>query len=189
MSRITGGIFKGRLLIVPPGIRATEAKVRQALFNILGPSIEGSRVVDAYAGSGALGLEALSRGAAFAAFIESDAEAILSIRDNLARLEREVPRSAWRVMHLDAVLGLQELARAEASVDVVLVDPPYGTDEGKKALNAVVECAILAPTGIVALEHDPRTILPPSIGPLRQWKRHRYGDTVLSFYHTGSQRP
>ena len=182
MVHISAGTLKGFRLTVPPQIRATSAKVRQAIFNILGESIEGARVIDGFAGSGALGFEALSRGAAFVAFIESDTEAVMSIRDNLARLGAEVMREAWRLLHLEIERGLQELAKSELPFDVMLFDPPYRTDEGKKALNTVVECAMLAPTGIVAIEHDQRTVLPVRAGLLQQWKRHRYGDTVLSLY-------
>ena len=182
MVYLTGGRFKGWKLATPPQIRATNAKVRQALFNILAPVIEGARVLDGFAGSGALGLEALSRGAAFVAFIEADTDAVMSIRDNLARLEPEISRESWRVVHLDVERGVRQLARAEAPFDVILLDPPYRTDDGKKALNSVVECATLAPTGIIAIEHDQRTALPASVGGLHQMKRHRYGDTVLSFY-------
>ena len=189
MPRILGGDFKGRTIVAPAAIRATEAKVRQALFNILGTAIDGARVADVFAGSGALGLEALSRGAAFVAFIESDAEAVACLQDNLRRLANELPREAWRVVHLDAERGLPALAQAEAPLDIVLMDPPYRTDDGKKALNALSDCAILAPTGIVVVEHDRRTVLPPSIGPLLQWKQHRYGDTVLSLYQAGAHRP
>ena len=182
MSRITGGQFKGLTLTIPTQIRATEAKVRQALFNILGPSIEGARVLDGFAGSGAIGFEALSRGAAFVAFVESDTEGVLCIRENLTRLDAELPRSAWRLVHMDIERGLRQLAEAEAPFDLIIFDPPYRTDDGKKALNTVVECAILAPAGLAVVEHDQRAVLPASVGPLRQWKRHRYGDTVLSFY-------
>lgn len=182
MLRVTGGQFKGLSLATPPHIRASESKVRQALFNIFGPEIVGARFLDAFAGSGALGCEALSRGAAFVAFIEEDIEAILCIRDNLARLDAELPREAWRVIHLDVERGLRHLASAEPPFDLIVCDPPYRTDEGKKALNTVVECAMLAPTGIAVIEHDQRTVLPPGVGPLKQYKRHRYGDTVLSFY-------
>lgn len=179
---IAAGQFKGLRLVTPHGLRPTAAKVRQALFNILGPVIHGARVIDGFAGSGALGCEALSQGAQTVAFIEADAEAVVAIRDNLARLGAELPRQAWRVLHLDLERGLRELARTEPPYDVMLLDPPYETPEAKKALNTVVECAILAPTGIVVVEHHLRTILPVSVGFLRQWKRHRYGDTVLSFY-------
>ncbi len=182
MARITAGALKGRALIVPPSCRATSAKVRQAIFNIVGTAIEDARVLDAFAGSGALGLEALSRGAASVAFIESDAEAVVSIRENLARLVGALPSRAWRVLHLDVVRGFRELGRSGLTFDLILCDPPYGTEEGKKALNAIVECAILARTGLVAIEHDHRTALPSSCGPLVQWTRRRYGGTVLSLY-------
>ena len=182
MSRITGGQFKGIPLAVPKRIRSTEAKVRQALFNILGEVIHGARVIDGFAGSGALGLEALSRGAAFAAFIEEDTESVLCLRDNLERVAAGLPRSAWRILHLDVERGLRQLANAERPFDVILLDPPYHSDEGKKALNTVVECAMLTPAGLVAIEHDERLALPASAGPLQALRRHRYGDTVLSFY-------
>ena len=183
---LTGGRWKGRALIVPSGVRATEAKVRQALGNILGPVFDGARVLDAFAGSGAIGFEALSRGAAFVAFLDADPEAVLAIRDNLARLGTEVPRSAWRVVQMEVVRGLAELAASEPPFDVIILDPPYRSEEGKKALNSVVQCAILAPAGLVVLEHHQRTVPPPAVGPLRQFKRHRYGDTVLSFYRAAS---
>jgi 16S rRNA G966 N2-methylase RsmD len=77
---------------------------------------------------------------------------------------------------------MRQLAASELRFDVVLFDPPYRSGEATKALNAVVECAILTPAGIVAIEHDQRAVLPLTIGPLEQQKQHRYGDTVLSFY-------
>ncbi len=182
MLRITGGHLKNRRLTVPGAIRPTQEKVRQALFNILGSFIEEARVLDGYAGSGALGFEALSRGAAFVAFVESDTGAVLSIRENLERLADDVPRSAWRLVHLDAVQGIRELAGSEPPFDVVLLDPPYRTDEAKKALNALIECAMVSPHGLVAVEHPRSTVLPTVIGQLHQRTQHRYGDTVLSFY-------
>jgi len=188
MVRISAGQFKGFNLVTPLKIRATEAKVRQALFNILAHMVPGARVIDGYAGSGALGLEALSRGAAFAAFIESDGEAIVSIRDNLERLSAELSREAWRVLHLDLDRGLRALAETEPPFNLILLDPPYRSDEAKKALNTVEECAILAPAGIVAIEHHRRNVLPPSSGLLQALKQHRYGDTVLSFYRLAGPR-
>ncbi len=184
-ARITGGVFRSLPLSVPRTIRPTEAKVRLAIFNILGDVTQDARVLDVYAGSGALGVEALSRGAAFAAFIEFDTEGVLAIRDNLARLEPDISRSAYRIVHMEAERGLRELAASELPFDVVLLDPPYQSEEGKKALNTVVECAILAPAGIAILEHHQRTDVPASFGPLRRGKRHRYGDTVLSLYQFG----
>ena len=182
MIRITGGVWKGRVLAAPATIRATEAKVRQAFFNIMGPAMEGARLLDGFAGSGAVGLEALSRGAGFVAFIESDTEAALSIRDNLERLGSEFSREAWRIVHLDFERGLRQLAGVEPPFDLIWLDPPYRSEEGKNALNAVAGCDILAPAGIIAVEHHRRTDIPAAAGSLQQWKQHRYGDTVLSFY-------
>jgi 16S rRNA (guanine(966)-N(2))-methyltransferase RsmD len=169
-------------------MRPTQAKVRQALFNILGEAILDARVLDGFAGSGAIGLEALSRDAAFVAFVESDTEAVLSIRDHLARLDTELLRSAWRVVHFDIERGLRQLAKDEAPFDVIVFDPPYRSDEGKKALNVVVQCAMLRPSGVVVVEHERRTLVPTFVDSLRQWKQHRYGDTVLSFYQMGPAR-
>ena len=182
MAHITGGRFKGTPLLMPPRIRATESKVRQALFNILGEFVEGACVLDGFAGSGALGLEALSRGAAFAAFIEAEHGAIQAIRHNLARLSPALPEGSWQVLRAPVAKGFRLLSEAGKRFNLVLLDPPYRTAEGKKALNSLVGCAILAPAGLVAVEHERQAILPQTIGSLLQWKRHRYGDTVLSFY-------
>ena len=138
MLKITGGQFKGLNLATPKSLRPTEAKVRQALFNILGDFIEGARVMDGFAGSGAFGCEALSRGAAFVAFLEADTEAVLSIRDNLNRLDPELADHSWRVVHMDIERGVRMLAKEEAPFDLIILDPPYRTDDGKKALNSVV---------------------------------------------------
>ena len=185
MVRVLGGMFRGFQLDTPKAIRATESKVRQALFNILTGAVEGARVLDGYAGSGALGIEALSRGAAYVLFVEQDTDAILTIRDNLERLEREPDRGEWRVVHQDFERALQGLRGREAPFDLVLLDPPYRTDDVKKALNALAGCAMLAPAGVVVVEHEKRTELPSSIGPLQRRRQHRYGDTVLSLYQEG----
>ena len=185
--RITGGQFKGLTLAVPRTIRATEAKVRQALFNIVGSAVEGARVLDGFAGSGALGLEALSRGAAFAAFVDTDTEAVLSIRENLERLAHALPRHCWRVMQMELEPALRHLAGTEPPFDLLFLDPPYRSEEAKKALNAVVEYAKLQPSSIVAIEHEQRTALPSSTGLWQLRTQHRYGDTVLSFYGLASR--
>ena len=182
MIRISAGEFKGMRLEAPGIIRPTGDKVRQAVMNILRSALYGARVIDGFAGSGALGIEALSRGAAYVAFIESEPQGFIAIRDNLARLEGQLNRSRFRILNVEVERGLRELAKSEAAFDVILFDPPYHTSEAKIALRAVAECAILAPSGIVMVEHHRRDELPESEGPLKQCKQHRYGDTVLSFY-------
>ena len=108
MVRISAGQFKGLVLATPRHIRVTEGRVRQALFNILGSSIEGARVLDRFAGSGAVGFEALSRGAAFVAFVEADTEAILSLRDNLERVAAERSGAPAAARSVRAAVGADE---------------------------------------------------------------------------------
>jgi len=186
---LTGGRWKGRTLATPAAQRPTGAKIRLALGNILREILPGARVLDGFAGSGAVGFEALSRGAAYVVFVDSDADSVMAVRDNLDKLGMELPRSAWRVMHLEIERGIQELANTGAQFDVIYLDAPYRSDDGKKALNALAQCAILAPSGIVVVEHHRGTALPPTLGSLEQFKRHRYGDTVLSFYLDTTKRP
>ena len=180
MIRITAGEHKGLVLAAPKQLRATEAKVRLAIFNILGDFVVGARVLDGFAGSGSLGIEALSRGAAFAAFVDADTDSALSIRDNLETVGASP--DTWKILHLEMERAIPALAQSQQPFDVILLDPPYRTDDGKKALNAIAEHAILARAGLLVIEHDQRTVLPTVIGPLQHSKRHRYGDTVLSFY-------
>ncbi len=186
MFRVTGGQFLGMTLAAPRGLRASGSKVRQAIYNILAGVVQGARVLDGFAGSGSLGFEALSRGAAFVAFIDADTDAVMSIRDNLEQLSAEVSRPAWRIVHMEIESGIRYLAKSEPPFDLALLDPPYHTEDGKKALNALGQSAILVPAGLVGIEHHQRTHLPAVVGPLQQFKQHRYGDTVLSFYRVAS---
>lgn len=183
MARIVAGVFKGQRLTVPKHIRPTEEKVRQALFNILGAEIVGARVLDAFAGSGALGLEALSRGAKRVVFLESHPACARAIHANLARLVDTGEKDVEAVCG-DALRSLQALARRQEVFDVILLDPPYQGAWGKKALNVAATCGILAPTGVLCFEHARQNEVPSSVGPLTFVKQHRYGDTVLSFYRS-----
>jgi 16S rRNA (guanine(966)-N(2))-methyltransferase RsmD len=186
MPRISGGVLKGRILVVPRHLRPTSEKVRQALFNVLGARIEGARVIDGFAGSGAIGLEALSRGAAEVVFLEHDPDCLKAIGDNATRLAAlgEVP-GAWRVIPGNAFRGLKTLAQQGRTFDCIVLDPPYRSIAPKKALNTVAEYAMLAPTGMLCVEHVRQSELPSSAGLLTLAAQHRYGDTVLSFYTHG----
>lgn len=180
--RIAAGSLKGLTLRVPRHIRATEDKVRQALFNVLGSGIVGARVIDGFAGSGSLGLEALSRGARLVVFLESHPACLRAIRANLARLDAAGVEGRWQVWPGDALRRLRQLARRGPPVDVILLDPPYGGSWGKKSLNVVAGCGILSPAGVLCVEHARPNELPLRVGPLAMVKQHRYGETVLSFY-------
>lgn len=180
--RITSGKLKGKGLYAPDDIRPTAEKVRQALINILQAIIPDAVIIDGFAGSGALGFESLSRGAAKVIFIEEATDSIMAIRRNLELLEEHIPRTSYRLMHLDILKGIKQLEQMGVTVDLVFLDPPYASDLGKKALNHLASSAILGESGIVVLEHDRRDEVPSEIGSMSRVKQHRYGTTVLSLY-------
>ncbi|MGD9817046.1 MAG: 16S rRNA (guanine(966)-N(2))-methyltransferase RsmD [Hyphomonadaceae bacterium] len=154
--RIVGGRFKGREIAAPPGrdTRPTGDRAREAVFNILAhavwaPGLEGRRVLDLFAGSGALGLEALSRGAAFALFVETDAAARGTIRDNVEALGLF---GATRIHRRDATdLGVKP-AGLGAPFDLVFLDPPYGKGLGERALARLKEGDWIASDALVVFE-------------------------------------
>ena len=176
--RIVGGDFGGRVLRAPAGrdTRPTSEKVREALFNILG-SVEGDHILDLFAGSGALGIEALSRGAAHVVFVDGGKAALTAVRANLAQLgigdraeviagdavsvaARIVPKQPWRV---------------------VFVDPPYASELAQKSVLALPS-QHLAPDAVVVIEHDRRNAPPDALGSLLRTDQRRYGDTMISFF-------
>ena len=189
MTRISGGILRGRTLVIPKALRPTEEKVRQALCNIIGGRMAGARVIDGFAGSGAFGLEALSRGAAMVYFLEFDPDCVTAVQDNLSRLALpgQVP-GTWRVMPGNAFRSLKTLAQQGERFDVIFLDPPYRSIAAKKVLNTVAECAMLAPAGLLCVEHARQSDVPPSAGSLTLAAQHRYGETVLSLYAHGNAR-
>lgn len=154
--RIVGGTFKGRALVTPDGqnTRPTSDRAREAIFNILAhaewaPNLEGARVMDVFAGSGALGFEALSRGAGFCLFVETDEAARGAIRDNV---ETFGLFGTTRVHRRDATqLGVRPGSQAEA-FDLVFLDPPYRKGLGEKALDALISGNWLSENAIIVFE-------------------------------------
>jgi 16S rRNA (guanine966-N2)-methyltransferase len=177
--RIVAGSFGGRVIRAPHGAatRPTSEKVREAVFSIL-PDVTGARVLDLFAGSGALGLEALSRGAAHATFVDSARPALAAVRANLAALGIAEDRAA--VLAGDAV-ALAARHVPAAPWDLVLVDPPYRSDLAERAVGAIPP-AHLAPGAAIVIEHDRRNAPPDAIGSLLRTDQRRYGDTFVSFY-------
>jgi len=176
--RIVAGRFGGRRLVAPPGTatRPTSDRVREALFSVLGTSVHGARVLDLFAGSGALGLEALSRGAASAVFVDSSARAIAAIRANAEALGVDVA-----VHRMDARAALRAaLARREA-YDLIFLDPPYRHAAGLgRALCEALE-PVLAPAARVVTESDRRDPIALDL-PLSD--ERSYGDTVIRIHDT-----
>ena len=176
--RIVGGSLGGRVLHAPAGAatRPTSEKVRQAVFNIL-PDPDGMHVLDVFGGSGALGIEALSRGAAHATFFETAKPALAALRRNLADLG-VTDRST--VIAGDAVSLAARHAPA-APWALVFVDPPYRSDLAVRAVLALPP-ANLASDAVIVIEHDKRNAPPDDLGSLLRTDQRRYGDTLVSFY-------
>lgn len=186
MLRIVSGRFKGRRLRSPGSraVRPTSEKVREALFQILCARIEGGTVLDLYAGSGALGLEALSRGAARCCFVERAPAVCALLEGNIEALGCA---SAARVIRGDACTIVRELNRRGERFDLVLADPPYATIRGqesecKKILQVMDRYDIFAPNALVVVEHCRHECPPCDLTQLTIIRQQRYGDTVLSFY-------
>jgi len=178
--RIIAGAFKGRRLAPVKGrVRPTAAKVREAVFSILGPAVGGLRVLDLFAGTGALGIEALSRGAATAVFVEDHPESLKVLRRNLADFGLADRTTVWP---LPVATALKQLAGRGESFGLAFLDPPYGGGAAVTALNALAELPLLAPGARVVVEHCRRESLPEACGVLTRLSVRRYGDTQVAFY-------
>jgi 16S rRNA (guanine(966)-N(2))-methyltransferase RsmD len=159
-------------------VRPTADRVREALFSALGTSVEGARVLDLFAGSGALGLEALSRGAAFAVFVDRAPPAVAALGRNVAALGAG---AGCRILRREALAALAELGAAGERFDLMFLDPPYATDLVERALGGIAARGLLAPGGAVVVEHQ-RDRVPPAAADLRyRWTR-RYGDSALTLF-------
>ncbi|HEV3311859.1 MAG TPA: 16S rRNA (guanine(966)-N(2))-methyltransferase RsmD [Chloroflexota bacterium] len=181
--RVAAGELKGQPLRVPkrPGTRPTGDKVRDAIFNVLGDSVVGARVLDLYAGTGALAIEALSRGATNAVLVESGREACETIRANL----RTTRQDGNATVQCSAVNRYLEKPAGE--FDLVLADPPY-EDLGIPALmDTLGASAMLAQGASVVLEHGKRFETESEYGKLRRRQVKKYGDTCVSFFEAGDR--
>jgi 16S rRNA (guanine(966)-N(2))-methyltransferase RsmD len=182
--RIIAGAVGGRTIRAPhgTGTRPTSDKVRGALFNILGPPGGHVRVLDLYAGAGALGLEALSRGAAHATFVDKDGGAVRCVEENAGTLGFGADRVRVQRGEAQSVLG--RLERAGERFTWVFIDPPYATDEAVRALTALGKppAPLLDDDAVVVVEHDRRRAPDDAYGALLRADRRRYGDTEISFF-------
>ncbi len=185
--RVIAGELGGRRLHAPHGdrTRPTSDRVREALFMALG-SLDGVRVVDLYAGSGALAIEALSRGAAWADLVERDARARGVIARNLDELglgERV------RVWPLRLPGGLARLSNVLARAEVVFVDPPYGGNDARAVLTGLGARDVLKPGTRVVLETHAKDVVPEREGSLARERERRYGETAVHVYRAGGDKP
>ena len=179
--RVIGGELKGRRLRGPEGcgIRPTGDRVRGALFDILGPRINGSSFLDAYAGTGAVGVEALSRGASGVTFVEKDRPAVELLRRNV-EMAGDLSRRA-RIVPRDLAAALRVLEEDGARFDIVFLDPPYEGGALDRALRLVGHSGVLHEESLVVSEHDARTA-PRGVAALPAVRSVRYGHTALTFH-------
>jgi len=207
--RIVSGKYKGRLIQMPKGIRPTQEKVREALFDILG-DIEGLSFLELFAGSGAVGLEASSRGVSNLVLVESDRACLRMLQRNIESLKL----SACDLYSLEAEKAIRILYKEGRKFDIIFLDPPYhqetfprlrsgskatvgeslfpsfrsgsranvGESLSKKALQTLGAYDILTPDGFIVLQHFKKDILPDKLGDLNLLRQRKYGDTLLSFY-------
>jgi 16S rRNA (guanine966-N2)-methyltransferase len=189
LMRIIAGKYRSRILksLKGPALRPTSDRLRETLFNVLGPAIAGSRFVDVFAGTGAVGIEALSRSAAEAIFIENHAPAAKLIRQNLDSLKIT---SGATIFTADARRGLEMLtSRHKPStppVDYVFLDPPYAASvDYARTLEFLGSATFLAPDALVIFEHHHKFILPEQFGVLRRTRVLKQGDATLTFFLNG----
>lgn len=178
--RVIGGNWGGRRLLGPPRgaeTRPTTDRVREAVFSALGARVDGARVLDLFAGTGAMGIEALSRGAAHADFVELDRGLCQTIQTNLETLE--APRALWSIHRRDARRALKAL---KGPWDVVFIDPPYGHLLEREVLAGLAEGDLVTPGGTVVVEHSSReTLSLPSAATRYELVDARaYGDSTIS---------
>ena len=180
--RIISGAYRGLVLKSLKGgkLRPTSDQLRETLFDVLGPQIEGAAFLDAYAGSGAVGLEALSRGARHIVFIEHHRPAVELIRQNLRALKVE---SQFQIMGCAVTTGLERLEAEGARFDFVFLDPPYAEiREYHHVLRQLARGHILLPTSAVIAEHSRHVLLEEAYGSLGRTRLLRHGDAQLAFY-------
>jgi 16S rRNA (guanine966-N2)-methyltransferase len=178
--RVISGTLKGRRLMAPTGmaIRPTADRIKESVFNILAGSVQTKRTLDLFAGTGALGIEALSRGAASAVFVDQAKAALAAIRRNIRELGLE-DRS--HVIHWNILKNLNCLIPERDAFDLVFMDPPYATDAVSPVLAGLLSCGALAAGARVIIEHSSREPIVLPMGILVLSDQRRFGKTLVSF--------
>ena len=185
MMRVIAGIFRSRQLKgkPPAGIRPTSDKLRETLFNVLGPRVEDSSVLDGFAGMGGVGIEAISRGARFVCFVDQSRKAAAIVRQNLQSLDLT---EGFRIIEADLSKALDLFEREDTTFDIVFLDPPYERQElYEGSLSAFGSRPLLNEGGVLVMEHSKRVGLPETEGVLMRYRMLTQGDSTLSFYRAG----
>ncbi|WP_269636732.1 16S rRNA (guanine(966)-N(2))-methyltransferase RsmD [Paenibacillus forsythiae] len=183
--RVVSGTAKGRPLKSVPGTgtRPTTDKVKEAIFSMIGPYFDGGSALDLFAGSGGLGIEALSRGVDSAVFIDMEPKAIDTVRENLKAARLEAKAEVYRN---DANKALAALERRGRSFDLVFLDPPYRHKFGDELMSAMAAKGLLRQEAVIVLEHESGYEYPEHISGFRRLRYALYGETAVSIYCYGS---
>ena len=184
IMRVISGVCKGRPLKAVQGMttRPTTDKVKESLFNIIGPFFDGGNVLDLFSGSGSLGLEALSRGMEKGIFVEKDPKALQVIKANIqaCRMEEES-----EVLRSDALRSIKMLGGRGVRFDLIMMDPPYKIANAiPSILSEIEENQLLAEDGLIICEHGKELELPEQIGPFVKYRHEKYGITAISFFRS-----
>ena len=182
MIRVISGDAKGRHLKVPAGtqIRPTSDKVRESLFNILGRDIiMGSAFLDLFAGSGAVGIEAISRGARCATLIDNNVRHIKVIKENIRLCGFH---QSCEVIFGDVISILDEFTRGERSYNIVFADPPYNYNNWPTLLSKIINNVKISGYGFLIIEHSSKVSMPEQLDDLEEYGRYVYGDSTLTVY-------
>ena len=193
--RVIAGTFRGRRLAVPKGnrlVRPTTDRVKESVFGILRERVVGANFLDLCAGTGSMGIEALSRGAKHATFLDQDPRCIAGIKRNLNVCGLTTESGVYHLLCRDVLKGLASLHKRVDAFEIIYFDPPYGiglTDRSQRyielytaGLALLAETALLAIGGTLLVEHAKQNDIPDTVGSLSRDRQTRYGDTVVSFY-------
>lgn len=180
------GTARGRSLKPVPGMgtRPTTDKVKEALFSMIGPYFNGGHVLDLFAGTGGLGIEALSRGAGQAIFVDKDPKAIEVVKHNVRVAEVEERSEIYRN---DAKRALKALTKRNIAFELVFLDPPYRLKDADELLESMWSEGLIAGDATIIVEHDSKHEYPEDIGPLYIWKKVAYGEIGITVYRISGQ--
>lgn len=180
--RIITGEYKGRILNSPEGLntRPTSDKVKGAVFNIIQKRVFNSTILDLFAGTGSLGLEALSRGAKCSYFAEQNKDTFKILLDNICLLNLN---DKCKAFNTDAYIVLKNLKKNNISFDIIFLDPPYFKGEVIKSIEHISQYNLLNKNGIIITEYDSKEIIPESIDNFKKYRTEKYGRTSISFWN------
>lgn len=179
--RVISGIYRGRKLECLEGrdIRPTSDRVKESLFNILSSHVIESTFFDMFGGTGSIGIEAISRGASLAVFVDESIQSIKVLRANLEKLGIN---EKVEVYNTDYITAVNQLFKSKKKFDFIFIDPPYHLGIAQNALNVVDEQCILESNGMIIVEHNEEDTMPKNVGSLMMQRQRKYGSTILTFY-------